>query len=109
MKKNNPVFDSIMTGLKQSLEYETGKLTSVKKRKVTIAPLPEYCGENVKSIRNKLNLSQIIFAEALGVSIKTVEAWETGRNKPNGSAQRILQLLDIEENFLENHQIIANI
>ncbi len=106
-KDSNSTFDSIMTGLNQGLEYANGKLPSLKRRKVTISPLPDFNGKKVKAIRNKLNLSQTIFAAALGVSIKTVEAWETGRNKPNGSAQRILQILDRENNFLEDYDIIS--
>ena len=106
-KKNNPAFDSIISGLNQGLEYTKGSLPSVKRRKVSIAPLPDFDGRKVKDIRNQLNLSQTIFAAALGVSIKTVEAWETGRNKPNGSAKRILQILEQEDNFLEKHNIIS--
>lgn len=88
-------------------EYAKGSLLSVKRRKGSIAPLPDFDGRKVKDIRNQLNLSQTIFAAALGVSIKTVEAWETGRNKPNGSAKRILQFLEQEDNFLEKHNIIS--
>ena len=108
MKKDkNSTFHSIMTGLNQGLEYANGNLPSVKRRKVTISPLPNFDGKKAKAIRNKLNLSQTIFAAALGVSIKTVEAWEIGRNKPNGSAQRILQILERENNFLEDYDIIS--
>jgi putative transcriptional regulator len=107
MKKKEKVFDSIMTGLNQALEYEKGNFPSVRRRKVTISSLPSYKAENIRSIRNALNLSQLIFAEAIGVSIKTVEAWESGRNKPRGPALRMLQLLENESNFLEEHQIIC--
>ncbi len=107
MKKKESAFNSIMTGLNQALEHEKGNLTSVRRRKVTISSLPEYNAENIRSIRNSLNLSQLIFAEAIGVSIKTVEAWESGRNKPQGPALRMLQLLETENNFLEEHKIIC--
>lgn len=106
-KNNNSTFDSILAGLNEGLEYSKGNLSSVKRRKVSIAPLPDFDGSKVRDIRNKLNLSQTIFAAALGVSIKTVEAWEMGRNKPNGSAQRILQILDQRKSFLEEFNIIS--
>ena len=106
-KKNHSTFDSIISGLNQGLEYTRGTLPSTKRRKVSIAPLPDFDGKKAKDIRNQLNLSQTIFAAALGVSIKTVEAWETGRNKPNGSAQRLLQILERENSFLEDYKIIS--
>ena len=107
MSSNKQVFNSILTGLNQALEYEKGLLPSVKRRQVTISPLPQYRAEKIKSIRNTLNLSQMIFAEAIGVSIKTVEAWESGRNKPQGPALRMLQVLETDNSFLENHKIIC--
>jgi len=105
MKEN--VFESIMTGLNQAIQYENGTLTGVRRRKVTISPLPEYKADKIRSIRNTLNLSQMIFSEAIGVSIKTVEAWESGRNKPQGPALRMLQLLETDSSFLEEHKIIC--
>lgn len=107
MNKKENAFGSIMTGLNQALEHEKGNLPLIRRRKVTISSLPDYKAENIRSLRNKLNLSQLIFAEAIGVSIKTVEAWESGRNKPQGPALRILQLLEAENNFLEEHKIIC--
>lgn len=106
MSKNNEAFSSIITGLNQALDYEKGKLPSVKRKKVTISPLQEYKGEKIRAIRNTLNLSQMIFAEAIGVSKKTVEAWESGRNKPQGPALRMLQILEEDNHFLEIHNII---
>jgi putative transcriptional regulator len=106
MNENN-AFTSIMKGLNQGVDFAKGNLSTVKRRKVQIAPLPDFDNKKIKSIRNNLNLSQTIFAAALGVSIKTVEAWESGKNKPNGSAVRILQLLEKDRNFLETYNIIS--
>ncbi len=105
--KENSYFDSIMTGLNEALEVSKGNLKPVKRRKVTVSPVPEYNANKIKQIRESLNLSQMIFAEAIGVSVKTVEAWESGRNKPQGPASRFLQLLEEDRNFLEEHQILC--
>ncbi len=91
--KKNTYFNSIMTGLNEALEVSNGNLKNVKRRKVTVSPVPEYNATKIKKIRESLNLSQMIIAEAIGLSIKTVEAWESGRNKPQGPASRFLQLL----------------
>jgi putative transcriptional regulator len=106
MDKEN-VFKDIVSGLNDAISYEkTGVLKGIRTRRVTIAPVPHYGATTIKSIRNRLGLSQIAFAEALGVSKKTVEAWEAGTNVPQGPAQRILQLLQKEHDLLEKHEIL---
>jgi putative transcriptional regulator len=107
MSEKNDVFFSIMTGLNEAVEYQKGNLKGIKRRSVTISPLPDYSAETIKAIRNTLNLSQLIFAKALGVATKTIEAWESGRNKPQGPALRMLQLLETDHSVLEDHHIIS--
>ena len=101
------IFENIVSGLNDAISYERkGVPKGIRTRRVTIAPVPHYGATTVKSIRNMLGLSQIAFAEALGVSKKTVEAWEAGTNVPQGPAQRILELLQKEHNLLEKHEIL---
>lgn len=107
MSEENTVFSSIMTGLHEAVGYKKGNGKGVKRRTVTISPLPDYTKERIKILRNTLNLSQVVFAKALGVSVKTVEAWESGRNKPQGPALRILQLLEADRKMFEEHGIIS--
>ena len=103
------VGEGIMTALEQAIDYEKGKeIKGVKVRKVSIAPLPSYKGEKIKKIRNKLGLSQKTFAYIMGVSVKTVEAWESGKNEPQGPAQRVLMLLEKDDNFLERYELIQS-
>ncbi|MBE6105986.1 DNA-binding transcriptional regulator [Anaerovibrio lipolyticus] len=47
----------------------------------------------IKNIRLENNLTQNLLAKFLCVSKKTVEAWEAGKNKPNGPSSRLLDLL----------------
>lgn len=51
-------------------------------------------------------MTQQLFASALGVSKKTVEAWEADRNIPEGPAQRMLELMEKDENLLEKYAIV---
>lgn len=89
----NKAFESIMKGLSESLEYAKGDSSKARKMSVSVAELPSYHREEIKQIREDLNLTQKNFAFVLGVSPKTVEAWESGRNVPQGTAQRFLQML----------------
>ena len=91
--KENKEFNSIMAGLTESLEYAKGNTSKARKVSISIAELPTFHDKEIKKIREDLNLSQKNFAFVLGVSPKTVEAWESGRNIPQGTAQRFLQIL----------------
>ena len=105
--ENGSVFDDVVSGLNDAIRYESGGTpTSTRTRRVTIAPVPRYEASTIKSIRRELGLSQVAFAQALGVSPKTVEAWEAGTNVPQGPAQRMLELLQKEHDLLERHHII---
>lgn len=46
-------------------------------------------------------MTQKVFSDVLGVSVWTVEAWEAGKSHPNGSARRLLQLIDQKPNLIE--------
>ena len=53
-----------------------------------------YLPSNVKSIREKMDLSQSAFAGLLGVSVRTLQEWEQGRRTPKGPAQALLRVAD---------------
>jgi len=68
-------------------------------------PVPEYTPEEIRRIRIKSKLTQVRFAHYLGVTVKAVEAWECGRNKPNGSARRLMSLA---EKYGSIHDLVAS-
>lgn len=43
----------------------------------------------IKTLRNKMFLTQSEFAKELGVSIASVARWETGENEPTMKIKRI--------------------
>ena len=100
------LFESIKQGLTEAIEYEKGNLP-LKVDKITVSPLHVYTSVKVKEIRKHHNMTQRIFAEALGVSVKTIESWESGKNTPSGCASRMLELLDRDNTLLEKYSIVA--
>ncbi|MCR4763895.1 MAG: helix-turn-helix domain-containing protein [Lachnospiraceae bacterium] len=44
-------------------------------------------------------MTQAVFANYMGVSPKTVEAWERGRSHPTGPAYRLLSILEQGREF----------
>ena len=47
-----------------------------------IAPVKEFNPSEIRTIRTEAGMTQTIFACYMGVSKKTVEAWEAGRSHP---------------------------
>jgi len=101
------LFKSIKQGLNEAVEYERGNLPDVKIDKITIAPLHNYTADEIKTIRAQNSMTQKVFAEAIGVSVKTVEAWETGTNRPSGIANRMLEFLTKDDGLFERFSIVA--
>ena len=52
------------------------------------------CQINVKAIRQKLGLSQEVFALRFGFSPAAVRDWEQGRRRPEQAARVLLMVID---------------
>ena len=100
------VFKSIVKGLNEAVEYESGK-GKARVARCTVNPAPEFSSQEIKDIRLNFGMTQVTFAEVMGVSVKTVEAWEAGTNKPIGSARRFLSVIKAEPELLAKVNIIS--
>lgn len=68
-----------------------GDATGFTARTITMNLKPtSYTPEQVKAARKSLCLSQPLFAQFLGVSLKTVRAWEQGHEVPRDVACRFM-------------------
>lgn len=100
------VFDDIKTGIEQAISYEKGTLKS-KSTTLSIASVDTFSPSDIKQIRVNTGLTQVLFAKYMGVSVKTVEAWESGRNHPEGAACRLLTLTRNDPAFPEKSGILV--
>ncbi|NLZ68056.1 MAG: type II toxin-antitoxin system MqsA family antitoxin [Spirochaetales bacterium] len=78
--------------IKDALYPKKGVLTKTNKF-IKINEPTAMEAKDVKELRKFLQLSQSLFAQVLGVSHKTVQAWEHGTNIPTGSALRLMNIL----------------
>ena len=101
------IFNSITQGLEEAIKIESNELVA-RETKLTITPVDEFTNLEIKSVRENLKVTQVIFAQILGVSKKTVEAWEAGINLPNGPAKRIISMLKEDPSLLERYHIISH-
>ena len=93
------IFNDLADGLQEVLDYKAGKPNKLRISSVMIEPLKLYEKEDIKKIRENAGMSQSVFAEMIGVSKKTIEAWESGSSSPQGPARRILEFLDNDSDF----------
>ena len=49
--------------------------------------------EEIRALREQLELTQEVFAQILGVSFATANRWENGKSEPSGEYARVLQTL----------------
>ena len=67
----------ILQGLREIKRGEHGRVINV---------------PDVATTRAKTGLSQVRFAELLGVSVRTLQDWEQGRRAPSGAARTLLMI-----------------
>ena len=100
------VYESIMTGLNEAVEDADSKEKKLVRRKLDIVPVKEYQADEVREIRKSTGMSQKTFANFLGVSDKTVEAWEAGMNHPSGAASRLLSMIEMDNDLVKEFPFV---
>ena len=93
-------FEELRGSLEEAVAYKKGKTTRCR-TVVKSIPIPAYSGSVIANMRRSWNLSQKGLANVLGVSPRTVEAWEAGKNTPSGAAQHLLYLFASDSSLVE--------
>jgi len=84
------VGERIVAGLREFCEaIENDKPLTVRTVELDLQP-SEYDSEAVRETRQLLKMSQPLFAQFLGVDVKTVQAWEQGLREPQPIARRFM-------------------
>jgi DNA-binding transcriptional regulator YiaG len=84
---------------KREIEIFLDRLDQAYKRRkpaspVQVVQVPDFGAEDVKRVRESLDVSQSMFAKMLGVSGILVRSWEQGSRKPTQASCRLLDLID---------------
>ena len=99
-------FEDLKKSLEEAIAYKQGKLKNVKTHKWEVIPLPEFDATTIKAIRLNAQMTQAIFAACIGVTKKAVEAWESGRTRPDGAARRTLGLMQKSSSYATDNGIL---
>lgn len=86
-------FKLFMEGVKQMVEHYHGLRHDLR---TTILPMPPELMDAaaIRSLRERIGTSQAVFAMALNVSTKTVQAWESGARRPDGGNLKLLRVAE---------------
>ena len=86
-KEMNEFCTDLLESAKQMKEKKAARKTVVVVSDITRA-------------RNKVNMSQPSFAELMGVSVRTLQAWEQGKRNPSGAAKTLLRVAETHPEIL---------
>ena len=87
------LFAEISEGLEALNDAREGRCAMSSNEMRLSKGLRRVTAEEVKELREGLNLSQAMFARHLATSIRTLGNWEKGRTQPNGQASLLIDLM----------------
>ncbi|MBI1815234.1 MAG: helix-turn-helix domain-containing protein [Deltaproteobacteria bacterium] len=91
-RKKRNLFDELMTGVGAMRAHREGKVT-LRTHQIEAKPLPRVSAALVRDTRERLNMSQRVFAWKLRINPRTLERWEHGRSAPNEQAAALILLV----------------
>jgi putative transcriptional regulator len=80
-----------MTEIPELTEREFARAIPARMRKRLAAGIFE-SGDDVAMLRRFVGLTQVQFAQAMGISVHTLRNWEQGRRRPEGPAIALLRI-----------------
>lgn len=93
MNKRN-LFAEIAEGFDALADERAGKRTLRTHRVVLPDPPKEVTGREIAALRERLNMSQSVFASYLRTNTRTLQNWEQGKARPNTQAALMIRLVE---------------
>ncbi|KOY03767.1 helix-turn-helix domain-containing protein [Pseudomonas nunensis] len=92
MKKRD-LFAELMQGVDEMAAQREGKIT-LRNTTVEDKPAPEVGAQEIVALREKLHMSQAVFAKRIRTSPSTLRNWEQVKSKPNAQAALLIRLVE---------------
>lgn len=77
--------------------FESGVISKQTMRRFDescLTPIHDFTAEEIRSLREREEVSQSVFAHYLNVTTTSVSQWECGRKKPTGTTLKLLSLIE---------------
>jgi len=95
MAAKNDFYDGLVNALEEGVDaLRKGKVLTIRDVHLPPPPKPMSARQIGSLRRNKLRVSQRVFARLTNTAPQTIHAWEQGRTKPSGSALRVLHIFE---------------
>lgn len=94
-KAKSPIFEAV-----HETAADLHRLGFIHKRNMhnfdalCLDPVPAYSSDEIRALRDQLQLSQAVLAAVLNTSLSTVRKWEGGEKHPSGPSLKLLNLLE---------------
>ena len=86
---------TILKGLRQAVDIMEGSAPETEYVKHRFDPVQAPETIDVRSIRQRMGLSQAVFASAFGLSLYTLRNWEQGKRQPDPAARAYLRVIEV--------------
>lgn len=98
-KAKETIEQRLLRSMQQAVAIHQGKAPAAKSYTVTArqaksVPAPKFNKERIAQLRERLGLSQTVFAGAFNVGVSTAQSWEQGLRVPEGPAMRLMQIAE---------------
>jgi putative transcriptional regulator len=91
----------LIEGMREALAIHRGEAEPARRvrrpmteRNTIVEPPVRYRGPRIQNIRERMGLSQHVFAKVLNASPETIKAWEQEKREPDGMALTLLEIAD---------------
>jgi len=89
----------LVESMRQAVAIKEGRLRPARRHRLTlrearVAAPPRYGSSRIRRVRERLGLSQPLFARVLNVSVATIRGWEQGVRIPDGPSRRLLEVAE---------------
>ncbi len=103
MKRN--LFEEIKEGFDALAQTRQSKRT-LRTHEVSVPDLALVTADEIRQLREQLNLSRPVLAGMLRTNPRTLENWEQGRSKPNAQAALIIRLVEKYPDTIERLAVV---
>jgi putative transcriptional regulator len=99
MKKRN-LFKEMMSGVAEMAAHRKGKIT-LREMEVEYLPPPKVTAAEIVALREKMRMSQQVFARRIRTSTETLRNWEQAKSRPNAQAALLIKLVEQYPDMVE--------
>src|ERR1700677_4057668 len=99
MKTKKPARSRILAAVHESAQdlHKAGFIDLRRMRQydaLCLPPVPNFTSKTIRALRDRLGLSQAVFASVLNASPSAVRQWEIGQKHPAGMSAKLLDVLN---------------